>query len=189
MIERHRAWIDRYVGPWFGSLFLFGVLRFLLEKSNALHWAVGLAATLLLAALLGALLLGWRRKVYVQYSARHSRNDAAALLLSTVLLAIAVFSAISMLIYQFRPDAYTGASAISMGTFTDYYAWLTLDALPGIRFSDTFHVLRPLEHHGVGPAVCLLAFQLLVLGTLLAALKEWMHSPTAAAGKTAAAQV
>src|SRR5207237_5697515 len=72
MIERHRAWIDRYVGPWFGSLFLFGVLRFLLEKSNALHWAVGLAATLLLAALLGALLLGWRRKV--TYSTPHGTH-------------------------------------------------------------------------------------------------------------------
>jgi len=176
-LAQHRAWIERHVGPWFGAVLVFGLLRTVLEWTARLHWVVGLATTLVLAAFLAALLLGWRKKAYVQYSSKHSRNDAGVLLLSTVLMAIAVFAAVSMLIYQFRPYSYTGASDISMTSFTDYYGWLTLDAIPGIRFSDTFHVSRPLEHHGLTPAICLLAFRLLVLNTLLSALKEWLRSP------------
>ena len=117
------------------------------------------------------------------YSAKHSRNDAGALLLSTVLLAIAVFAALSILIHHFLPQSYTGAS-ISMGKLTDYYLWLTLDALPGIRFSDTFHIARPLEHHGWASVACLLAFRLFVLGTLLKALKEWLSTPSSRLAST-----
>lgn len=181
LLARQEAWVDKYIGPWFGAIFLFAILRVLLEKAANVHWAVGLVATLVFAALLTALLLGWRRRIYMKYSSEHSRNDAGVLLLSTVLLAIVVFAAFSTLIYQFSPQSYSGRSVISMGTLTDYYGWVTLDAIPGIRFSDTFHVARPLEHHGLVAASCLLIFRLLVLGTLLKALKEWLTPAATAA--------
>jgi hypothetical protein len=171
-LTRQQAWVDKNIGPWFGALFLFAVLRGILQVAGKVHWAVGLGVTVALATFLAFLLMGWRRRVYAK--PQQSRNDVAVLLFSTLLMSIAVFAAVSMLIFRFAPGSYTGAPEISMSTFTDYYAWLTADALPGIRFSDTFGVKSPLDHHGWIAALCLLAFRGLVLTTLLKALKEWM---------------
>jgi hypothetical protein len=172
LLTRQQEWVDKNVGPWIGALLLFALLRGLLQVAGKVHWIVGLGATLALAIVLALLLLGWRQKIYAKQ--QQSRNDVAVLLFSTLLMAVAVFAAVSMLIFRFQPGAYTGAPEISMSTFTDYYVWLTADALPGIRFSDTFGVKRPLDHHGVIAAVCLLAFRGLVLSTLLKAFKDWL---------------
>jgi hypothetical protein len=181
LLTRQQEWVDKHVGPWFGAVFLFGILRFVLEKAADVHWVVGFIATGVLATILGSLLWGWRKKLYLKYSPKNSKNDVGALLLATVLFAIAVFAGVSMLIYKLQPASYSPASKISMGTLTDYYSWVTLDALPGIHFAETFDVKAPVEHHGVAAAISLVAFRLLVLGTLLKALKEWLaFSPAAA---------
>jgi hypothetical protein len=180
-LTKKSEWVDIHIGPWFGAVILFGGFRFLLQKAAAFHWSVGLSTTLVLTFILASLLWGWRKRLYMKYSPKHSRSDAGALLLTTLLLAIVVFAAVSLLINQVNPRSFTATAPISMGTLTDFYFWVTLDSLPGVRFSETFRVPSPLEHHGPAASICLLTFRLLVLGTLLKALKDWMTSPTAEA--------
>jgi len=172
------AWYSRRglddPGLFVGSLIAGPVFLLLLDRTIQFNWILGLCLTLLFSVFLAVLLSGWRRRIYREYS----RSFVGAFLLMTLMLAIVVFSSASMILFRLNPHSYSGAATIEMMMFTRYYVWLALEAIPGIRIADTFNWQRPLQHHGPIASGYLLLFRLVVLATLLKAVKEWLYPNT-----------
>lgn len=173
-----KAWYSRRgpddPGLFVGSLIAGPVFLWLLDRAIQFNWILGLCLTLLFSVFLVVLLWGWRRRIYTEYS----RSFVGAFLLMTLMLAIVVFSSASMILFRLNPYSYTGTATIEMMMFTRYYVWLALEAIPGIRIADTFNWQRPLQHHGPIASGYLLLFRLVVLATLLKAVKEWLYPTT-----------
>jgi hypothetical protein len=161
-------------GLFVGSLIAGPVFLWLIDRAIQFNWILGLGLTIFFSFWLAVLLSGWRRKAYTEYS----RTFVGAFLLMTLMLAIVVFSSASMILFRLSPHSYTGTATIEMMMFMRYYVWLALEAVPGIRISDTFGWQRPLQHHGAIASGYLLLFRLVVLATLLKAVKEWLYPTT-----------
>lgn len=165
----HR-WYKDNVEPWIGALIIAGFLQFGLNTALDIHWGAGLVLTAVLGPCLALLLVAWRRKLYVKYT----WPMAGAMLLLTTSFAVVVFAAISTLIYQWDPTTYTAAIEINNGTFTNFYLWHTIDALPGLDLWDTYGAgVPPVRQHGLVAGTTLLCFRALVLSILITAVKDW----------------
>ena len=169
---RVKVWIEEKLGPPVGAVLIFALLRLVLEWAAEAHWVVGLMATLVLTVPLVLLLKSVRQKLYSQYS----HMVAGSLILVTALMAIAVFSSASALLYHWRPQSYSGKPVLAMGTFADYYFWHAVDAIPGLRLWDSFGATAALQQSGFMAGLLLLIFRAVVLATLMAAFAEWFAS-------------
>ena len=72
-------------------------------------------------------------------------------------------------------------------TFSGFYLWHVVDALPGLRVWDAFGVKPPVQQQGIVAGSLLLVFRVGILTTLVTAMKAWLAlNRQVAPGATAA---
>src|SRR5438045_7766904 len=102
-IERIKSSVEERVGPWIGAVFLVALLHWLAKVASQFHWTAELAITLFFAVWGAALLLGWKRKLYV---GKHPTALLFGLWLCTLILAIEVFASLSAMLSAYQPNAF-----------------------------------------------------------------------------------
>jgi hypothetical protein len=172
-LERSKAWVLERAGVVLGPGFIFIVVRLILNFAGRLHWALELLITLLLAVLLAVVLMGLRGPALDRLRTKHPLRVMIGIFLFVTLLAVTVFSALSLLLLKWHPGSYSGAEAYTPGKFADFYFWHLLESLPGLKLMTTYGIPAPLTHHGAGAATLVLLFRAVVIVRLLAAARSW----------------
>lgn len=160
------------VAPIIGAVFIYIAVRWLLQTTAQFHWAAGLATAVALFIVAVVLVLGFRRKEHENLPV----SVVIGMFVTTTLIAVAVFSAFSAGIYYWDPTSYRGATAVTIGMFADFYLWVLLDTLPGVKLWETFQVAPPLEYRGFWPACSLLVFRTIIVLQLFAAFGQWLRT-------------
>ena len=149
---------------------VFAVIKFTIDT----HWVLGAAATTFYAygAYLGIDDLRSRR---AHVFPLHKGLAAASL---TAGSAIAVAAAASLLLARtswavYEPAAQPGQE---YATFANYYVWVLLDMLPGMKVPELLALDAPLVPRNAAAGVPVIAFRTFVLFGLLAALKDWWQA-------------
>jgi hypothetical protein len=176
-LARLNAWMLERAGLILGPGALFLVIRVILDFAGRLHWALELLITLLLAALLALILTGLRGPTLDQLRIQHPLRVTIGIFLFVTLLAVTVFSALSVLLWRWQPDSYSGATAYTPGKFADFYSWHLLESLPGLKLMSTYGISAPVTPHGAEAATLVLLFRAVVIVRLLAAARSWFRSP------------
>jgi hypothetical protein len=153
-------------------------VRVILYWAGRVHWVVELLITLLLAGLLVILLLGVREDALARMQEKQPKRVILGILLVLMFLAIAVFSALSFLLWKWHPESYAGTTIYTPGKFADFYFWLLVDELPGLKIPATYGIPAPLSTASVLAATLVLAFRLFVIVRLLDAGRIWFRLRT-----------
>jgi hypothetical protein len=174
------SWIDRLfsrqVAPILLPFFLYVGLRAVLELAAGVHWLMGLIAAVVAAIVAWLLIRGLQKKEYRGFSV----PVTIGIFLTAAVFAISAFAAMSTLIYTYYPDAYWRGEAfenkeINVGRFADFYSYILLDAIPGVKLFDTLQIPAPVSYRGWLPAGLLLVFRVAVVVALIDALKDWVR--------------
>jgi len=157
-----------------GPILLAGVARLLLEAAIRVHPALGwiVAALAVLAVYLMARHLKRRRFNGM------SGPEVFSLFVVTALLGVVAFAAASTLWAAVAPAEYSSTRPLSIGVFVDFYTWLLIDALPGIKMWTTFGVEPPVTYTHAFPGFLVLGFRLLITIYLLKSFLEWIKAPS-----------
>jgi len=175
-VKRANEKLLECVSPIVAPLFLYVGFRTLLIWATNVHWGLGLLLAGLLSALLSLLLLSLNARLYSQFAWR----VVVSIFLTATLLAVAIFSAVSFIVYQRIPDSYTAGSEITVEKFTDFYLWILVDSLPGLKIWQTFNVSPPMTYEGFVPALCVFVFRVFIVLRLIKAFGAWFKHETPA---------
>jgi hypothetical protein len=180
-IRDPNAWPDwvkslvRIVTHMYGALALSAVVFLVLRIAADVHLIAGVVATFVAAILMLALVFGlkdWRKLDF-------SWSVVSGIFLLATLTAICVFSSASWLLYSVYPDSFSpnpesSYKVVDAGTLADFYVYLFIDALPGLKLWDTFHVHPPMNYNGLLPAAFIFMFRTFVVVRIVSALKDWI---------------
>jgi hypothetical protein len=116
----------------------------------------------------------------------------AMMLAGTTMLAVLVCAWSSYFLYM-RDPAWSSASAasaspLSPSRFIDYYMWLTLDFVPGVKVWETFHVAEPITYSRMAAGLPVFAFRIIIAWRVLVAFNRWLSPETDAATRHSGAE-
>ncbi len=165
-------------------LLLAALARWLLDYLGALHWSLELLGALGLAALVWLLLASLRGPALDRHSIAHPWSTIIAIFLTTAVLAVTVFSALSILLQRWQPASYDESTVYVPGQFADFYFWLLFDALPVLKLTSTYDIDAPMTAKTPLAATLVLLFRIFVIARLIDAGRVWWRSRRAARGPT-----
>lgn len=152
----------------FGLFILYGFALFIIGEAYNRHLALGVLATV---AYGGAVYIGVK-DFWSPEARQYSVYKGSRIFGLLVLLGAAVFGSLSLLLAKLGWATYA-TERVALASFNEYYIWVFLDLLPGLKVTQTLGVSPPVKPEGAVAGLPVVAFRAFVVYGLLKALRYW----------------